>query len=462
MASMKSRELVKMGLTKGKMVKTAIANSKEAAARGMDKKFIRKTIKHMINDPQSFCGDPIFGPLAAELMELNIVRTSYRPRTSPAPYASWGHELDPAAVQQMENACSLPVSVCGALLPDAHVGYGLPIGGVLACDNAVIPYAVGMDIACRMRLSVLDMPVSALTIGQDRLIRAIARETRFGDGSAFATPHAHPVMDENWSFSPVTKRFKERAREQLGTSGAGNHFVEFGILRLEHPELGLDAGEYLGLLSHSGSRGTGGEVATYYSRRAREMHPELPRELGHLAWLDMDHSLGREYWMAMELMGRYSKANHELIHTHILGNLGVSALAHVENHHNFAWKEEHRGRRLIVHRKGATPAAKDILGVIPGSMTSPAYIVRGLGNPLSLNSASHGAGRCMSRKEAKRIFSWPDIQKILDRHGVVLISAGRDESPMAYKDIHSVMEDQKDLVRTIGLFYPKMVKMAEE
>lgn len=459
---MRSGELIKMGLPKGKISKIATGTTKKAAAQGMDKESIRNAINDILNDPHSWCGHDLFGPLATMLVEKERAQKTFVPRDRPAPYASWGDDLDPAAVQQMENACSLPISVQGALLPDAHVGYGLPIGGVLACEKAVIPYAVGMDIACRMRLSVIDTDLQLLEINQDKLIQAIEKETRFGVGSTFSPPKNHPVMDEDWSFSRITKGLKDKAWNQLGTSGAGNHFVEFGILELEHGAFGITPGNYLALLSHSGSRGAGGEIASYFSRYAREMHPELPKSLAHLAWLDMDSELGREYWKAMELMGGYSKANHELMHTGILGRLGRFALASLENHHNFAWKEIHQGKEVIVHRKGATPAGKGMHGIIPGSMTMPAYIVRGLGNPLSLSSASHGAGRCMSRKEAKQRFSWSDIRKELDKHHVTLISAGRDEAPMAYKDIHQVMSAQSELVETIGLFYPKLVKMASE
>jgi tRNA-splicing ligase RtcB len=459
---MKPRELTKLGVPSGKIAKMAVKVTKGAADQGMDRQAIRAAIRHILDDPQSWRDHEIFGPLAIMLTDLQRVQSGYEPRKGPAPYATWGKDLDPAAVRQMDNACSLPISIQGALLPDAHVGYGLPIGGVLACDNAVIPYAVGMDIACRMRMSVIDADIRVLQVDQERLIRAIEHETRFGVGSSFTPPRNHPVMDEDWTFSRITKRLKNKAWEQLGTSGAGNHFVEFGILKLEQSELGLEPGEYTALLSHSGSRGTGGEIASYFSRRAREIHPELPRELLHLAWLDMDDELGQEYWKAMELMGKYSHANHELIHTGILGHLGFMPLASIENHHNFAWKEILQGKKVIVHRKGATPAGKGVKGIIPGSMTMPAYLVRGRGNPCSLYSASHGAGRCTSRKQAKQRYSWADIQKELDKHHVTLISAGRDQAPMAYKNIHEVMDAQKDLVETIGLFYPRLVKMAAE
>lgn len=377
-------------------------------------------------------------------------------------WKSWGLDLDPASIDQMRNACRLPVSVAAALMPDAHVGYGLPIGGVLATDNAVIPYAVGVDIACRMKLTVLDLPVSALRGQIDRLSNALKSETAFGMGAKWSDRREHAVMEEDWSVSPVTQQSRDKAWSQLGTSGSGNHFVEFGTLTLEAPELGLDAGVYVALLSHSGSRGTGYAVANHYSKLAMELHPELPKELRHLAWLDLDTDAGREYWAAMELMGQYASANHAIIHDSIVRHLGARVLAGVENHHNFAWKEVHGGVEVIVHRKGATPAGAGVLGMIPGSMAAPGFVVRGKGSADSLCSAAHGAGRTMSRTAAKNSFRWSHVKKLLEERGVTLLSAGLDEVPMAYKDIHQVMAQQSDLVEIIARFDPAIVRMAPE
>ena len=160
----------------------------------------------------------------------------------PITYHQWGTDLDANARQQMENACQLPVSVAAALMPDAHVGYGLPIGGVLATDNAVIPYAVGVDIACRVKMTVLGLPVDWLRRHETDLVRAIEAETRFGIGAEFKHCRTHPVMDEDWSVSPVTQRFRDKAASQLGTSGSGNHFVEFGEFTVADKQLGLEPG----------------------------------------------------------------------------------------------------------------------------------------------------------------------------------------------------------------------------
>jgi tRNA-splicing ligase RtcB len=378
-----------------------------------------------------------------------------------APFRIWGDDADAQTLGQMRNAASLPIAVSGALMPDAHLGYGLPIGGVLATDNAVIPYAVGVDIACRMKLSVLDIPADRLAKEPDRFAKIIQQQTVFGAGGEHRKLLEHEVLEADWNALPLTRHLFEKARAQLGTSGGGNHFVEFGILTLDAPELSLQAGQYLALLSHSGSRGTGAAIADHYSRLAMSLHPELSPELKRLAWLDMDSDPGREYWLAMNLMGEYASANHALIHRRIIEALGAELLAGVENHHNFAWKETHDGREVIVHRKGATPAAAGVLGVIPGSMASPGFVVRGRGESSSLNSASHGAGRLMSRTAAKQKFRWAHVKPTLEAAGVRLLSAGIDEVPGVYKDIHKVMAAQQDLVETIARFDPKIVKMAE-
>jgi tRNA-splicing ligase RtcB len=162
----------------------------------------------------------------------------------------------------------------------------------------------------------------------------------------------------------------------------------------------------------------------------------------------------------MELMGKFASANHHLIHDAIVAFLGYPVLRQIENHHNFAWREQLKGRPVVVHRKGATPAAKGTLGIIPGSMAAPGYLVEGLGNPESLNSAAHGAGRKMSRKAASKMYHWKETREYLQHQGVHLISAGLDEVPWAYKNIDEVMEAQRDLARPIARFMPRLVKMA--
>jgi len=461
---MKTRELANLGIPKGAVMdiaKDAVDRYVNNTAGEINCNQLRQMIADIAKCPEKFLADEYFGRLAEMLAVSSQARARCEKRREAAKYAQWGSDIEDEALQQMVNACNLPVSVRGALMPDAHTGYGLPIGGVLATDNAVIPYAVGVDIACRMKMTVLDLPVGMLSGEPGKLKEALCRETAFGVGATFKKRREHDVMDEDWKFSPVVNHLKDKAWSQLGTSGSGNHFAEFGTLTLDKADLGLEAGVYLALLSHSGSRGTGNEIATYYSKLALEKHRELPHELSHLAWLDMDTQEGQEYWRAMELMGRYAAANHQLIHSYIARHLKADVLLDIENHHNFAWKEIHDGREVIVHRKGATPAGLGDIGIIPGSMATPGYVIRGRGNELSLNSASHGAGRKMSRKKAKEMFTWSDAKKFLASRGVNLLSAGLDEVPMAYKGIDEVMAAQSDLVETIARFDPKMVRMAE-
>ncbi len=459
---MNANKLARLGVPPGEAMKAAGTAVRDARAMGIPKRDIPDLITAVVENPADYTDDELFGGLAAAILAQHIPIPTFKPRSQPAPFRIWGENLEAASIEQIENAVQLPVSVRGALMPDAHVGYGLPIGGVLATRNAVIPYAVGVDIACRMKLTVLDMHPNMIRGEQKRLANAIEAETRFGIGANFPRQlrRDHPVMDEDWSVSPITQRNRDKAWEQLGTSGSGNHFVEFGILEVLDEAVGLSKGQYVALLSHSGSRGTGASVCDYYSKLAMDLHPELPKELRHLAWLDLDSDAGREYWAAMQLMGLYAAANHALIHKHIAKNLGAKVLLDIENHHNFAWKEEHDGETVIVHRKGATPAGKGVLGIIPGSMGAPGFVVRGKGNEAALQSAAHGAGRRMSRKQAIKSFTWHDVKRYLREREVTLISAGLDEVPMAYKDIHEVMAAQRDLVEVLARFDPRLVKMA--
>jgi tRNA-splicing ligase RtcB len=453
------KDLIALGLPSGPHIGMLLAVLPAAQAE-LGEPTLREILGRLATDPATFLQHPHFGPAAAAL-QAQRRPPPYIPRQTPAPLRVWGEGLEPEALQQIKNAASLPVAVSAALMPDAHVGYGLPIGGVLATENCVIPYGVGVDIACRMKLSVYDVPGSDLDRMRDRLVGILNRETLFGTGAAFRTPHAHAVLDADWSSIPAVARVFDRARAQLGSSGSGNHFVEWGVLSLDVPELGLGPGEYLALLSHSGSRGAGAQIASHYSRLAMDLHPELPPELQRLAWLDLDSEPGQEYWTAMNLMGEYAAANHAVIHRKVHRALGAELVAGVENHHNFAWKEQHGERELIVHRKGATPAGVGVLGVIPGSMASDCFVVRGKGSAASLDSASHGAGRVMSRTAAKQRFQWDQVLPVLRERGVQLLSAGIDENPFVYKDIHQVMAQQGDLVEIVARFQPRIVRMAE-
>ncbi|PWU12378.1 MAG: RNA-splicing ligase RtcB [Verrucomicrobia bacterium] len=456
---MNTKDFIRLGVPLGEATRRATDFVSQFILSGGDKSRLEEELKAIVANPALFSEDPMRKELA-----IAIVNAPPPPRAEPVKYRQWGEGLEHEAVMQMERACLLPVAVAGALMPDAHVGYGLPIGGVLATENVVIPYAVGVDIACRMKMTVLDVPIRELERHPERLTRAIEAETRFGVGATFKNRRQHEVLDADWSVSPVTSQNKDRAWSQLGTSGSGNHFVEFGLFTAHGKIHDLEPGAYLALLSHSGSRGTGAAVCDHYSKIAFSQFPDLPSELKRLAWLALDSQEGQEYWAAMELMGRYAAANHALIHKHVAANLGANVLLDLENHHNFAWKEKHtingQEKEVIVHRKGATPAGEGVLGIIPGSMASPGFVVSGKGNPESLDSASHGAGRVMSRTQATKTFQWKKVNAFLREKGVTLISAGLDEVPMVYKNIHEVMAAQKDLVTVLGQFDPKLVKMA--
>ena len=456
---MNSRQLKKLGVPDD-CVKSAIAAIQSAMkGGGLKGKQVKDTIRTVMEDPGSHTSDEHFGQFAKDVIEDRAFA-----RPDPIDYRTWGHEIDDAAHRQMQQACGVPMAVGAALMPDAHVGYGLPIGGVLALENAVIPYAVGVDIACRMKLSVLDMPPATMDDRFNLYKQALEGGTRFGIGSAHESPQSHAVMDQDWTVTQITRERKDRAWSQLGTSGSGNHFVEFGLLSLpkKDDELGLEAGNYVALMSHSGSRGVGAAVCSTYSRIARSRLPRKYEDLAYLSWLSLDSEEGQEYWNAMNLMGDYAAANHDVIHKLVSKLLGAKIIAGVENHHNFAWKEMHGDRELIVHRKGATPAGKGVLGVIPGSMADPAFVVRGKGKAESLLSASHGAGRRMSRTKAKARYNWRAVKNDLEKKGVRVLSAGADEVPGAYKNIEDVMREQADLVETVARFDPRIVKMCDD
>jgi tRNA-splicing ligase RtcB len=456
---MNRKQLQKLGVPPD-CAKAAIVALGRAADKGtgmgLKGQRARQLVASVVANARSFEADPIWGELARELLAQDAPV-----KHEPISYRTWGSDIDEGAHVQMRQACQVPSAVAAALMPDAHIGYGLPIGGVLACEGAVIPYAVGVDIACRMKLSVLDLKVESLTQERNRYEEAINGGTRFGVGVEHKPRHDHPVMDQDWTVTRITRERKDTAWKQLGTSGSGNHFVEFGVLSLptDDKQLGLDAGQYVALLSHSGSRGAGAAVCSTYSQTAQRQLPKRYQDIGRLAWLSLESEAGQEYWAAMNLMGEYAAANHAVIHRLVTKLLGAAIIAGVENHHNFAWKERHQGRDVIVHRKGATPAGKGVLGVIPGTMADPAFVVRGLGNPQSLNSAAHGAGRRMSRKKAFDTFRIQTVRKELAERGVHIMAAGSDEVPGVYKDIRAVMAAQQDLVEIVAQFDPRIVRM---
>lgn len=422
-----------------------------------------QVLKDVLAAPENYLADEVLGKIAEKLIEPVIEESTEIPLNEMGIlYNVFGAKhIEEGALMQMETAAKLPVAVAGALMPDAHQGYGLPIGGVLATNNAIIPYAVGVDIGCRMCLSIFAIEPEELKKREAYFQRELVANTLFGAGREFADKAEHEVLErKEFKEIPFLQPLQHKALKQLGSSGSGNHFVEFGKVEITDAAnpMNIPAGQYVGLLTHSGSRGLGANIANHYTQIAMQK-TVLPKEAKHLAWLGLDTEEGMEYWLAMNLAGDYASACHHTIHAKIAKAIGERPLAMVENHHNFAWKEMYEGKEVIVHRKGATPAGKDVLGIIPGSMTAPGFIVKGKGETASLNSASHGAGRKMSRSKAIANITHEALRAELKNHGVKLIGGGLDEAPFAYKDINEVMQCQTALVDVLGKFYPAIVQM---
>ena len=461
---LRGKELKRIGFSNDSAVSLAI-NLVAKNYRRSDKMEVLELLGKINLTPEDYFEDPVFGQLAKLLSEKTLPqKKKKKPVLNKAAleFKIYGEEnIDPQAVEQMQTAMKLPIAVKGALMPDAHVGYGLPIGGVLATYNAIIPYAVGMDIGCRMCLSVFPASPKKISGERDRIKNILMNETRFGL-TEFNDLEELEILDRK-EFAEIKflNSLHKKFAKQLGTSGHGNHFVDVGIFELNEfsDKINLEPGEYFAVLSHSGSRNFGAEVCKHYTNIAKEKL-ELSGEAARLAWLDLDSEEGQEYWLAMQLAGEYSHTNHRIIHKRIAKALGEKPLTIIENHHNFAWKEKlPDGNELVIHRKGATPAGINNVGIIPGTMASPAFIVAGKGNEDSLQSAAHGAGRLMSRNAAKKTFTQSQLKKYLGEQKVELLGGGIDESPFAYKDIHQVMKSQNDLVEILAAFHPRIVRM---
>lgn len=461
----KPKELSRLGYTDNKARSLAI----ELVARNC-KHMSPDEITNLLGDiqlyPTTYKKDETWGRLAEVLAPTRTIISTYEINDSPLPYKIYGAEnIDQLAIDQMKMAMRLPVTVSGALMPDGCAGYGLPIGGVLATtDNVVIPYAVGKDIGCRMSLTILDAGADYLEKFHDRAVEALLNNTAFGLDGVIAFKQYHALFGKSeFRGIPILKKLREKAVRQMGSSGKGNHFVDICEVELSaNNALGYSAGRYIGILSHSGSRGLGANIADYYTAIAKETC-RLPRQAGPFAWLSLDSEAGQEYWRCMEIAGEYSAVNHECIHHNVAKALRLKPLVNVSNHHNFAWHDTlPDGRKVIVHRKGATPAHLDELGVIPGSMATSGYIVSGKGNTESLYSASHGAGRLMSRLDARNSISRYALKKLLTEKNVTLIGGTTEEAPQAYKRIDKVIESQKELVNIEGTIIPRIVRMSEE
>ncbi len=454
------KDLIKLGFPKNNSINITLGIINRYQKR-RKKSLIIADAKLVLQNPEKYIGDGIWGKIAESLLDpVNV--TKQKLNIHRVPFQIYGeNEIEDAAKYQLYDALKLPVSVAGALMPDAHSGYGLPIGGVLATKNTVIPYGVGVDIGCRMSLAIYPIPVSYLKGSRHQFENFLKENSRFGGYETHQIKGDSAVFERSeFNDIPLLKKLKSKAFKQFGTSGGGNHFVEFGVVSIsdQNNEWNLDVGEYVGVLAHSGSRALGANIAKHYTYLAMKQTP-LPSKMQHLAWLDLNTHDGQEYWAAMTLAADYAKANHDDIHRRLSKALGVKPIGFIENFHNLAWKEQLNGKEVIVHRKGATPAHKGTLGIIPGSMLAPGYLVRGLGNEQSINSASHGAGRQYSRRKCKQMFTKSEMKKVLAANDVTLIGGGVDEAPMAYKDIKKVMANQLELVEVFGTFIPKIVRM---
>lgn len=365
---------------------------------------------------------------------------------------SWATDLDENAMEQaLRSARSEAVVGDIALMPDAHWGMGATVGSVIPTESAIIPAAVGVDIGCGMIATELDLDASDLPDSLDPLLQSVGRSIPAGfrwhkntTTPAASWMNAHPVPDAD----RVPSKALRKAGDQLGTLGGGNHFVE----------VCTDERDRVWAVLHSGSRGIGNVMARGHISDASKLCAQLERGLEDrdLAYfLDTDAGF-LEYIADMLWAQAYALENREQMMNALLKDIGyavgkpVRELRRINCHHNYTERETHDERELWITRKGAIRAGSDDWGVIPGSMGTASYIVRGLGNPASYRSASHGAGRKHGRKDAKRRFTVEQFAATMDESGRTWQHGEAekllDESPMAYKDIDQVMEAQSDLV----------------
>jgi len=457
----RSKDFKKIGFTTDKAISLAMSILKKHYKHQTKAEQI-EIAKKVFDSPDSYSDDEVWSKLADEFIEMptELFETTELQSEDDVELNVFGRPLIKSnAYLQMKTAMKLPVVRKAALMPDSHLGYGLPIGGVLATENTVIPFAIGMDIGCRMSLTLYDVTERFFNMHTHKFKQSILENTVFGLDKVIDKTQEHAFLDRDvFNQTALLKKLKSKAAQQLGSSGSGNHFVEWGLVEIRDGLDGVKAGNYIGLLAHSGSRGFGASIAKFYSDLAKDSSG-LPHNMRHLAWLDLNEEAGQEYWMSMNLAGDYAKACHDQIHKNVIKQLGLKPICKIENHHNFAWKEKVDGKELIVHRKGSTPAGKDVLGIIPGSMTDPGFIVKGKGNVDSIYSASHGAGRKHSRKETTQRNTKSEMRKQLSQHKVTLLGGALDESPFAYKSLERVMSYQEDLVDTVGKFVPRIVRM---
>lgn len=388
--------------------------------------------------------------------------------TEKLPIKMWLKDIEDGALFQLNNLANLPFIykwVCA--MPDCHQGYGMPIGGVIATEGVIIPNAVGVDIGCGM----CAVKTSLTEISQDQL-KKIMGEIRKVIPVGFAhhpKPQDESLMPQgvtqlvsvpslelgshrSESYLPdIIKQEYQNALTQLGTLGGGNHFIEI--------QKGSDG--HIWIMIHSGSRNLGFTVANHYNKVAVALNEKwfssIPKE-HELAFLPLDSKEGQNYIAEMQYCVDFALANRKLMMDRILEIFNIEHEPMINIAHNYASLENHYGKNVWVHRKGATLARKGTIGIIPGSMGTSSYIVEGLGNPESFESCSHGAGRRMGRQEAIRTLDLKHEQEIMkDILGAPRTQNDLEEAPSAYKDILDVMENQKDLVKILVELKPLAV-----
>jgi len=369
-------------------------------------------------------------------------------KTEKIPIKLWTDRIEPEALRQAKNLANLPIAFHHiAIMPDVHVGYGMPIGGVLAAKEAICPNCVGVDIGCGMRATRTEIKKKDIENNLREIVIDFARTIPLGfkhrkekiEAEHFSNPPNVPVVLEQL----------EAAKHQVGTLGGGNHFLE----------IQYDEEERIWLMVHSGSRNFGHRIASVFHKKAREINPEFK----DLAFIPMSRKMGRDYFDAMNYAIEFARLNRTIMMEEML-RLVKEKLGEfnyempIDIHHNFASYEEHFGEMVYLHRKGATKACRGEMCIIPGSMGTPSFICEGRGNPESFKSCAHGAGRAMSRGEAKRKKTYQVLKEELDRKGIVLITPAKGaapaEAPSAYKDIEEVMDNQKDLVKIVHKLTP--------
>ncbi|MDR9366145.1 MAG: RtcB family protein [Balneolaceae bacterium] len=363
------------------------------------------------------------------------------------PIKLWLEDLEEGALQQAKNLANLPFAFKHiAIMPDSHQGYGMPIGGVLATEDAIIPNAVGVDIGCGM----CSLRTDRKEIDRDDLksIMSIIRKT-----VPVGFNHHDQQQDEKWMPElngnlEIVEQEYESAQSQVGTLGGGNHFIEI--------QKGSDG--YVWIMIHSGSRNIGYTVAKHYNQKAKELNEKWKSETRtDLAFFPRDTKEFDDYIREMDYCIEFALNNRKLMMemvqnaiTDVLGEVDFSDF--INKPHNFASPENHFGKNLLIHRKGATRAREGELGMIPGSQGSSSFIVRGKGNRDAFESCSHGAGRVMSRNQAKKTLSVEEESKPLEERGIlhaIRHKSDLDEAPGSYKDIQKVMELQKDLIEIV-------------